>query len=86
MGVEPTRPYGQRILSLLRGYSPHSTARYQAVFTNAIRPYNFKLTLSQALFVRLDMERNPTISRLKFDMEERWLNDLECRHGTSNYF
>ncbi len=34
VGVEPTRPYGQRILSLLRGYSPRSTTRYQAVFTD----------------------------------------------------
>jgi len=33
-GVEPARPYGQRILSLLRGYSPQATTRYQAVFTD----------------------------------------------------
>jgi hypothetical protein len=33
-GVEPARPYGQRILSPLRGYSPHCTTRYQAVFTD----------------------------------------------------
>src|SRR3989442_13333802 len=33
-GVEPARPYGQRILSLLRGYSQHSTTRYQVVFTD----------------------------------------------------
>jgi hypothetical protein len=34
MSAVLTRPFGQRILSLLRGYSPHSTARYQAVFTD----------------------------------------------------
>ena len=33
-GVEPARPYGQRILSLLPGYSQHSTTRYQVVFTD----------------------------------------------------
>jgi hypothetical protein len=33
-GVEPARPYGQRILSPLRGYSQHSTTRYQVVFTD----------------------------------------------------
>ena len=33
-GVEPARPYGQRILSPLPGESQHSTTRYQAVFTN----------------------------------------------------
>ncbi len=33
-GVEPSRPYGQRILSLLRWYSPQATTRYQAVFTD----------------------------------------------------
>jgi hypothetical protein len=33
-GVEPARPYGQRILSLFRGYSPQSTTRYQIVFTD----------------------------------------------------
>ena len=34
VGVEPTRPCGQRILSPLRGYLPHSTTRYQVVFTD----------------------------------------------------
>src|ERR1700736_1183070 len=33
-GVEPAHPYGQRILSPLREYSPHSTTRYQVVFTD----------------------------------------------------
>jgi hypothetical protein len=33
-GVEPARPYGQRILSPLRGYSQHFTTRYQVVFTD----------------------------------------------------
>jgi hypothetical protein len=33
-GVEPARPYGQRILSPLLGDLPHSTTRYQAVFTD----------------------------------------------------
>ena len=33
-GVEPARPYGQRILSPVWGYSPDSTKRYQAVFTD----------------------------------------------------
>jgi len=33
-GVELARPYGQRILILLRGYSQHSTTRYQIVFTD----------------------------------------------------
>jgi len=34
VGVEPTRPYGQRILSPFRRCLPQSTTRYQAVFTD----------------------------------------------------
>jgi hypothetical protein len=34
VGVEPTRPFGQRILSPLRWYLLHSTTRYQVVFTD----------------------------------------------------
>ena len=34
VGVEPARPFGQRILSPFRGYLHHSTTRYQAVFTD----------------------------------------------------
>ena len=45
VGVEPTRPYGQRILSPLRGYLPHATTRYQAVFTD--------VSVVKARFVRL---------------------------------
>jgi len=33
-GVEPAPSYEERILSPLRGYLPHSTTRYQAVFTD----------------------------------------------------
>jgi len=33
-GVEPARPYGQRILSPFRRYLPHSTTRYQVVSTD----------------------------------------------------
>jgi len=33
-GFERSRDYSQRILSLFRGYSPHSTTRYQVVFTD----------------------------------------------------
>ncbi len=33
-GVEPARPYGQRILSPLRGCLPHATMYYQVVFTD----------------------------------------------------
>ena len=33
-GVEPARPFGQRILSPVSRYSPRSTTRYQAVFTD----------------------------------------------------
>ncbi len=33
-GVEPPPSYEERILSPLRGYSHHSTARYQVVFTD----------------------------------------------------
>lgn len=33
VGIEPARPYCQRILSPCRGYLPHSTTRYQVVFT-----------------------------------------------------
>ena len=33
-GVEPARPYGQRILSPFRGCLPHSATRYQVVFTD----------------------------------------------------
>ena len=34
VGVEPTRPYGQRILSPFDQHSRHSTTRYQVVFTD----------------------------------------------------
>jgi len=33
VGVEPTRPYGQRILRTLRRVSPSLTKRYEPVFT-----------------------------------------------------
>ena len=34
VGVEPTRPYGQRILSPFDRHSPRSTTCYQVVFTD----------------------------------------------------
>ena len=34
VGVEPTRPHGQRILSPFRGCLQHSTTCYQVVFTD----------------------------------------------------
>ncbi len=33
-GVEPARPYGQRILSLVSGYLPRATTRYRSVITD----------------------------------------------------
>jgi hypothetical protein len=33
-GFEPSRPYGQRILSPFDRHSRHATTRYQVVFTD----------------------------------------------------
>jgi hypothetical protein len=41
-GVEPARPYGQRILSPLEAASPSLTKRYEPVFT---RPAVVKVSL-----------------------------------------
>src|SRR6266436_972716 len=41
-GVEPARPYGQRILSPLKSVSPSLTKRYEPVFTGlAVVTYRF---------------------------------------------
>src|SRR5438067_2044079 len=61
--VEPTRPYGQRILSLLRGYSPQAMIRRWGWVTVVLIP-DEKLIARALINAERDSKLLPSVSEL----------------------
>jgi len=81
VGVEPTRPYGQRILSPLEAASPSLTKRYEPVFTRlAVVKVSLRLVmLISSAFSRLILiNASPVLRRFELKVKVENLNAADC--------